>query len=312
MPNLQSTVRVAAVQMKMRWYEDAADFAQAIDAHTKAARDLGAQLIVFPEDVGLPLLALGDLDIARASARSDQFALRMIARHFPRFIATAISRRCSLRRALLLLKAPALREAYFRAFSAAARRHDAYIVGGSLPLPPEDTHEARVFNVSGVFAPDGTCLGLARKVGLIALECDALHLSHGRVEDLPVFEAPFGRFGVAVCLDNWNAELVADLHRRGAEIICDPAANPKRWDEGEQASNKAGLWTRCQEQPVFGIQAAGVGTWLDLNFEGQSSIVGPRELTPDGSGYLAVARTCDEEEIVVADLDMAALRANRR
>ena len=51
---------------------------------------LGAELVVFPEDVGLPLIALGDLDIVRSSQRTDEFALRIIKRNFPRFIATIL------------------------------------------------------------------------------------------------------------------------------------------------------------------------------------------------------------------------------
>ena len=66
---MQDTVRVAAVQMKMCWYEDAAAFAAAVDARVAEAKAHRAELVVFPEDVGLPLIALGDVDIARSSQR---------------------------------------------------------------------------------------------------------------------------------------------------------------------------------------------------------------------------------------------------
>lgn len=305
---MQDTVRVAAVQMKMRWYEHASDFAYAVDERVSAAGARGAELVVFPEDVGLPLLGLGDLDVARSSTRTDQFALRIILRHSPRFLATVVSRRCSARRAILLLKAPLLREAYFGAFEAAARKHGVWIVAGSIPLPPRDTGSAEIYNQSAVFAPDGERRGLVRKVDLIPLEAEALHLTPGKIEDLPVFEASFGKFAVAICADNWNAELVASLHRRGAEIICNPAANPEEWNEEQQASHREGLFARCQELPIFGVQASGIGQWLDIVFEGQSCVVAPRELTADESGYIALAETHNEEQVLIADLDLRALR----
>jgi hypothetical protein len=50
---------------------------------------------------------------------------------------------------------------------------------------------------------------------------------------------------------------------------------------------------------MIGVNPMGVGGFFDVRAEGQSSIVAPRARTPDGSGYLARAKSKDQEEILI-------------
>jgi predicted amidohydrolase len=52
-------------------------------------------------------------------------------------------------------------------------------------------------------------------------------------------------------------------------------------------------------------------TLFNLHWRGRSSVYAPVGLLPPGRGVLAQAEADDQEEVVVCELDMAALRAFR-
>lgn len=296
-------MRVAAVQSALRFYKSPEEFASTIDAWVARARQVGARLVVFPEDIALPLICIDDYDLTQQAGSIETLARKMVLRHWLAVLWGLVRRGVGGRRSLFVRKAARMRELYVSAFSSAARRHELHVVAGSLPLAVEAGRDLRVYNTSYVFGPGGETLGAARKVDLIEMESKELDLSSGAIEDLPVFEACGVRFGVAICLDSWNPEIGKHLAGRGARLIASPQANPFPWTEEEKATNREGLFARCQELGLYGIQAMGVGELAGVEFEGQSAVMGPREMTPDGSGVLAEAQSSTDEELVVADID---------
>ena len=68
------------------------------------------------------------------------------------------------------------------------------------------------------------------------------------------------------------------------------------------------MYTRVQESPAYGIHAYMVGDFLGFHLRGPSLICAPLALTPQGDGLLARAQSDIAEEVLLADLDLAALR----
>ena len=296
---------VAVAQTELRFYRTPEEFAGHMAQRVEAAMARRPDLVVLPEDIGTPLVALGDVEALGAARTLRDGAASLILRHAAEVGALAAKHKVSPTRALWLVKADAIRKVYEETFAALARRHKVHLVAGSVPLVfPE--RPADVFNVCCLFAPDGKMHLLARKVNLIDLEkADGLDLSPGAAEDLRVFRMPQATIGVLVCADGWHAPLARRLAEQGAQVILQVSANPEVWTAGTRTGWKESLFTRVQEVKRWGVLCMGVGTLLDLPFQGQSAIVAPKEWTPDGSGFLAEAKRPDGEEIVVGRLDLS-------
>lgn len=112
----------------------------------------------------------------------------------------------------------------------AARDLRLWIVGGTLPLPPDGQPRARV----------RACSLLLDDQGQRAARYDKLHLFDAQVGDarglyresddyaagdrLVVVDTPVGRLGMSVCYDLRFAELYTALRLAGAELISAPSA----------------------------------------------------------------------------------------
>lgn len=286
LPSLR--VRVAAVQMRLQLIGDVTEYARMIASHAHDAADIGAQLIVFPEDSGTHLVGLlpgldglpGDVSLAEAAG--------------------AVAGPSVKPAEILRFIGPAVRTAYETTFSEVARRLGVYIASGSAMLPDE---RGIVRNIGYLFGPDGTLLARQVKCHLLPLEA-SWGLEAG--EDLRVVRTPAGVLGLPICMDATYFETSRILAGLGAEVILIPACDVQ---EGSYNPWKAlrGLWPRVQESLTYGVHAAMVGRFLGMTITGCSTIMAPIELTPDGSGVLAQAASWDQEEIVVADLDYSAL-----
>src|SRR6185436_1909020 len=97
-----------------------------------------------------------------------------------------------------------------------AKKYNIHIVVG---LVERDGN--RIYNVSVLIGPDGTIIGIYRKVCLPRGEVDA-GLTPGK--DYPVFETRFGKVGMMVCYDGFFPEPARQLSNHGAEIIAFPVA----------------------------------------------------------------------------------------
>ncbi|MDI3281585.1 MAG: nitrilase, partial [Bacillota bacterium] len=73
-----------------------------------------------------------------------------------------------------------------------------------------------------------------------------------------------------------------------------------------------GIWPRVQESYVFGLKAS-LNGWLGgMHFTGKAGIFAPLELTEGRDGVLALAGHWEGDELVTADLNLAALRRARQ
>ena len=152
-----------------------------------------------------------------------------------------------------------------------------------------------VFNSAALIEP-GVDPYIYRKAHLPDLGLDKF-VNPG--DDLPVFDTALGRVSVLICFDLRIPEASRVVALKGAELI----ALPTNWPEGAETSAEHVAIARAAENRVFVATCNRVGEENGFRFIGRSKIVGP------AGNLLAIAGT--EEEIIVADIDLAEARIKR-
>lgn len=116
----------------------------------------------------------------------------------------------------------------FTQLSQAARRHQIWLLGGTLPeRSPRSAKKA--YNTSTLWAPDGRLVAAYRKIHLFDVELGegATHRESSSVEggeNAVLAETPLGKIGLSVCYDVRFPTLYRALAQAGAEILLVPAA----------------------------------------------------------------------------------------
>jgi len=280
-------VRVAAVQFLFRLFASATDYAHECYAWTRRAVEAGAQLIVFPEMVGFaPFLGLVPGIESQAAAISEP-----------------ASDGGNLLAVVTGIVAPVATRTYRFVFQNLARRFGVHIAAGSAVVAASD---GTLRNTAFLFGPDGAERGHQAKGHLFGMEF-GMGLTRGGF--IQVFDTPVGKLAMPVCMDHTYFETARIAYLLGAEILLDPA-----FDEIAEYNwwyQQRGVWGRVQESPAYGVHAMMVGDGLGHSFWGRSGIFAPVEMAGK-DGVLALAVTSDQGEVVVADLDLAALREFRQ
>lgn len=305
------TVRVCAVQARLSLYDRPEEFAAHMERLMAQAMACAPQLVVFPEDIGTPLVMLGDRALVEGAEGLPEAVQALVGKYGPEIAALMERHQCSPQRALFLLRADEVRAAYVGTFSRLAREHGVTIAAGSVLLPLEDADDGNVYNMMMLFGPDGEPIGEVRKVNPIPLElADGLDIVPAPADHLRVFETPAGRLGMLVCADAWSPALAEALKEGGAQILVNCLANPEEWTPSVAANMLGdGLAARVRETGLYGVQAFAVGDLLGLPFRGRSQITAPGALAPpetvtDGVGILARAASSDAEEVVCAEFEL--------
>ncbi len=287
---LRDRVTVGLIQMRMELAASATDYALHAYRLTRVAVERGAQFVVFPEYTGAPLLGLLPGVQELASAQSMQGAINELTGRAEASVGDVF-------RAV----APAAHKIYVETFSTLARRFGIHLMAGSIIVPGEDD---KLYSHAHLFAPDGHLIGTQPKLHLFTSEDG--WLTPG--DELCVFDLPFGRVAMPICMDYTYWETARLAYLAGAEILIDPAADDvgnKEW----QAAR--GIRMRIQESPCYGLHVFMISDVLTLCWRGRSSVYGPVGLLPPGQRALAQAESDGQEEVVVCELDMTALRAFR-
>jgi predicted amidohydrolase len=287
------TVRVAAVQLDFSLAKRPADFVDQVYALTAQAAAGGAQIIVFPEELGTALLGLlpgverllsgGLPDPGRQSASSPSPGPDPLA--------------------VLRFAGPATRRVIHATFSGLARAFGVYIVAGSANLPDAD---GKVYNRAFFYDCDGGLLGAQDKLHLLPVEVN-IGISQGAT--LEVFATPWARMALPVCMDATYFETSRIASLLGCEVLLLPVADTQEYSFWKALR---GLWPRVQEADVYGVMSPLVGRFLGAPATQRAAVFAPIDLTPGGDGVLALAPTFDTAGVVIADLDLAALRRHRR
>jgi len=179
-----------------------------------------------------------------------------------------------------------------------ARRHRVTIVAGSafVAVQPEGGGE-ELRNRAFVLGPDGSLLYAQDKVFLTDFERDVVGLSPGRIEDASPFAVARVRIGLTLCRDTFFAEW-EDLFR-GVDLWIDIKANAVPFTAQEREDFRRALPARLPRAGVrHGITACLVGSYLDLSWEGESSVIE----CIDGVGTISAATSPRAQTILRAEL----------
>ncbi|GAW91798.1 nitrilase-related carbon-nitrogen hydrolase [Calderihabitans maritimus] len=283
-------VRVAAVQVELRLVEDVREYVKIMYKMVEEAWQQGAQLVAFPEDITLPLIGMlpGINDLSSRGALNE--AVETLAG--PGVKVADIFNYLS----------PVTRQVYHTTFSELARRFGAYLMGGSMVV---GTAEGKVVNQAWLFNPEGEAVGKQEKAHLLPLEAQ-WGLSCG--DSLRVYSTEVGNVAFPICMDATYFETFRIVAFKGAEIVIIPSANPEEYNFWKALR---GIWPRVQESQVYGISSCLVGSIFGYTLTGRSGIFAPIALTPNRDGILAQVEHPDKPGVVVADLDLEALKEER-
>jgi len=161
------------------------------------------------------------------------------------------------------------------------------------------------YNTAAVIDADGTYLGKYRKTHIpqVAGFWEKFFFRPGN-SGWPVFDTAYCKLGVYICYDRHFPEGWRALALNGAEYIVNPSATVKGvsqylWELEQPASAVAnGVYIGATNR--VGTEAP----WNIGEFYGSSYIVNPR-------GELIVQASDDQDELIVADMDMDMIREIR-
>jgi len=328
MPKMTKTLRAIALQTRIELldYRNRLSFEAFLTSELDRAKPHLSKevpnLIVLPEDIGAPLVALGSYNAVKDCKTLDEAVAAISKRAMDYVLVSRIRHRAGGTQAVFLSKESMIRKTYEEVLSSLSQEYNAYILAGTVVLPPEwrpsqetgpmktlktvrdATKKTKLYNTAYLFGPNGDVLLRQRKVNLIPLEQEGLGLSPASIDELQSYTIEGIPIGVTICYDAFFPEIVKHLVEGGTKILIDPSANPEPWTNETEEQNRKGLFARVQEEPEikYGVQAMLTGRIFDLTFEGVSSIVTKKEDTPDKTGIVCQAKSHDEPDVLVADL----------
>ena len=321
-------VNIAAVQFKWNIadYKDIITFQKRINTileEIRAKTDSDVPLlIIFPEDIGTPLVLFNCNNLLNKKVNFTQVLRSLIFSNFGHVIAYKLKFGVSFIRALLLSKGLQMENDYRSIFSQSAKKLNAYIVAGSITLPDFKTLgnkrfvlDKNVYNISFFFGPDGNIIGKQKKVYLVDFEGKAgFDLSNGNLNEIKAFETPFGKIGVAICLDAFKEDVCDMLSNSGAEILVQPSANNDVWTKLQQIDwlNGCHLEVHKRKKFKYAVNPMMNGSLFDLTFEGQSSIISSEDtclnanyyLLEPINGFISIAKHCNTEEVILSTIEL--------
>lgn len=273
---LPARVVVGALQWAQRRVSGFEDFAGAFAEWVRVAADYGVELLVVPELITCQLLSAEPARLGPAEA------LDRLSAHTPAW------------KALL---------------SDLAKQHRLTLVGG--------THltwiEGRPRNVCWVATPDGA-LQRRDKLHITPSEAGSWAVQGGEARDVAPVDTPLGKVGVQICYDSEFPELGRAQVEAGAWLFAIPYCTDLR---GGHLRVRHSAQARAVENQVYVVAAGNAGFCPGVaNFDQQyaeSAVLTPCDdaIAAFAADGVARAATPNAEQLVVAELDLAALRRAR-
>ncbi|MDE3115950.1 MAG: carbon-nitrogen hydrolase family protein [Pseudomonadota bacterium] len=208
-----------------------------LDGYFAAAKAKGwlsaKTIVVLPEYIGSWLAAADEPASVyrRADANSAMATLALV--HPLGFLHWYLSAPAVADKAewtLFTLNSEIMARYYQSLFSALAKKYGVMLVAGSIVLPQPRLENGRIavtpggklYNVSALFAPDGTIMGpLVFKAYPIAEE--QAFLASGKISDIPAFDTPDGKLVVLICADSWYPPVYRHIAQLHAQLLAIPS-----------------------------------------------------------------------------------------
>jgi predicted amidohydrolase len=189
--------------------------------------------------------------------------------------------------------APAPDESWFGRVAGLAQQHGVWLAGSLL-----EERDGRYYNCLALYDPAGRLQAAYRKLHLFRLMSEEQYLGAG---DAPVlFDAPWGKIGLAICYDLRFPELFRRYALGGARLLLLPA----EWPHPRREHWRTLLRARAIENQCFVAACNRVGMTGSNTFFGASSLIDPWGETLIEGG--------EAEMVLTATVDLAAVDAARQ
>jgi len=192
---------------------------------------------------------------------------------------------------------------YIELLRGLATKYGFFLIGGSHPTMRDD----RLFNTAYLFTPNGE-VHTQDKIHRTRWEKEKWHTDHG--DELKVFHTPHAKIAILICYDIEFPELARRVAEEGAEIVFVPSCTDDR--QGFLRVRYC-CHARAIENQIYVAMTSTVGNLpvagLRLHY-GQASIITPSDF-PFARDGIAAEGVLNEEQIIVADVDLALLDENR-
>lgn len=187
-------------------------------------------------------------------------------------------------------------------FGGLARRHGIAIIAGSAFVRREaGDGTAQLRNRAFVFGSDGRLVYTQDKVYLTDFETDVVGLSPGSLADAAPFDVAGARIGLTLCRDTFFSDW-EDAFRGRVDLWIDIKASGVPFTAEEQEDFQDALPARLPGAGVpHGITTCLVGRYLDLLWEGESSVI---ECVGGAARAVSTASSPRGLEVLRAEIDL--------
>lgn len=265
---------MASLQYYIRPVKTFSEFRSQVESLVETAADYKCKLIVFPEYFTVQLLTLGDV------RRPIREQVRDLAAKVPD---------------------------YLELFTELARKHRAYLVGGTIPVM--DDGENDVYNQSFIFNPRGE-FGIQGKLHMTRWETEEWIVTPR--DRLRVFDTDFGKLAITICYDVEFPEIARVAARAGAHLLIVPSCTDDR--QGFLRVRYC-AHARTIENQLYAVHSTTVGSIpmvpaVSLNY-GQASILTPSDFAFARDGILAEG-VPNQESMVIGELNLRTIIDSRQ
>jgi predicted amidohydrolase len=198
---------------------------------------------------------------------------------------------------------PAFTERYIALLRGHAMKHGYFLIGGTHP----NLRDGKLLNTAFLFTPSGE-IHTQDKIHRTRWEREKWNTDHGDV--LKVFDTPHAKIAILICYDIEFPELARRVADEGVEIVFVPSCTDDR--QGFLRVRYC-CHARAIENQIYVAMTSTVGNLpvagLRLHY-GQASIITPSDF-PFARDGIAAEGVINEEQIVIADVDLDLLDENR-
>lgn len=286
------TRKVAMVQLSMEQCWTEKGFYRYIESYVKESKEKGAEIVVFPEDIGFCIAWVKEakrIENIRQNIEVEELSVKTAFENFIDWIILKLN----LRAMGEWLAQKIISRIVHRVFAILADKYAVVIVSGSIYVRKIDG----IYAVSYVFDTDGRLVGEFEKHKLVSIE-QAWGVKEGRTNK-PI-NTSLGNIGVCICYDLDDSEFIKSIVDNGADFIVAPSGGFRPYPNYPfDFAKETPQIQRSKENNIFVLRPYCAG-WIfpGLYFQGHTMAI-------DNTGkIIAKSASKDDGEVIVVDVDL--------